>query len=212
MEIKRVEMLAAVERLSGSRYRCVCDCGNERVVMVGHFNTGQIKSCGCHKPQHGHTPVTGSSKTYQCWVNMRARCHNPNNKRYADYGGSGILVCDRWRNSFVAFLADMGEQPAGMQIDRIDNSLGYEPGNCRWVTPKQNMANRSITRIYSVKGEEFLSAGDAAKRFCVSANTISAWCKGRTAAGRWYPPKPDCAYFDLARRESQEILKRKGLL
>jgi hypothetical protein len=194
---KRVEMLEVVERLPGSKYRCVCDCGTERIVSVGHFNTGTIKSCGCHKGHHGHAGNGSPSGTYTCWGNMRARCHNPKNKRFADYGAVGIVVCERWRNSFAAFLADMGEQPHGMQIDRIDNDKGYEPGNCRWVTPKQNMANRSNTAVWVVHGKEYLSSGDAAKEHHVSTSTIMAWCAGRTAEGRYYPPKPGCSVRKL---------------
>jgi hypothetical protein len=70
---------------------------------------------------------------------MRSRCNNPNHPRYADYGGRGIRVCPRW-DSFSNFLEDMGEA-AGMSIDRIDNNLGYEPGNCRWTTTKEQNTN-----------------------------------------------------------------------
>lgn len=73
---------------------------------------------------------------------MLGRCYRPSHPAYKYYGGRGIGVCERWRNSYAAFLADLGEAPEGMWIDRIDNSKGYEPGNCRWVTPKQSCQNR----------------------------------------------------------------------
>lgn len=192
MELKRVEMLAAVERLAGSKYRCVCDCGAERIVNIGHFNTGSIKSCGCHKPQHGHTKG-GQSTTYISWSNMLSRCHNPKNKRFDDYGGAGITVCVRWRRSFETFLRDMGPMPEGMQIDRIKNDQGYKPGNCRWATPKQNMANRSVTQVWTLHGKHYLAASDAAEVHHCSTATISAWCKGRAAEGRYYPPRAGCS-------------------
>lgn len=83
---------------------------------------------------------------YKRWQNMLQRCHNPQNKRYADYGGRGIYVHDDWRaypEGFEAFLRYVGTPPfKGAQLDRIDNDRGYEPGNLRWVTAEQNNRNR----------------------------------------------------------------------
>lgn len=73
---------------------------------------------------------------------MRARCHNPKDRAYPGYGGRGIVVCDRWRWSFLAFLADMGERPSGTTLDRIDGSGNYEPGNCRWASVAEQTENR----------------------------------------------------------------------
>lgn len=82
------------------------------------------------------------TRTYRKWDSMIGRCHRSSHPNFGYYGGRGVNVCCRWRESFDSFLADMGEAPPGFWLDRIDNSKGYEPGNCRWVTPKQSAANR----------------------------------------------------------------------
>ncbi|HIV77292.1 MAG TPA: hypothetical protein H9899_07190 [Candidatus Sphingomonas excrementigallinarum] len=73
---------------------------------------------------------------------MIQRCTNPDHEKFRDYGGRGVKVCDRWLVSFDAFLADMGERPAGRTIDRENNDGNYEPGNCRWATASEQMLNR----------------------------------------------------------------------
>lgn len=123
-----------------------CDCGTTRTVSAFTIRKGQSKSCGClssevtsvRSRKHGYT----KTKTYQCWVNMRARCKYPSHKYYNLYGGRGITVCDRWLNSFESFLADMGEQPSELEIDRIDVNKGYSRENCRWATLIEQGRNR----------------------------------------------------------------------
>lgn len=85
---------------------------------------------------------------YSVWASMISRCTNSKKKYYHRYGGRGITVCDRWKNSFVAFFEDLGAKPfLKAQIDRIDNDGNYEPNNCRWVTPQQNSLNSNLTKI-----------------------------------------------------------------
>ena len=91
--------------------------------------------------RHGHHINGKPSPTYISWRDMKARCQNPNHEHYEYYGGRGVEVCERWQN-FANFLADMGERPPGKTLDRINNDRNYEPGNCRWATPKEQAQNR----------------------------------------------------------------------
>ncbi len=124
---------------------CGCVCGATVEVLRSNFLAGYSRSCGClQKDKTIEASTThGRSKTkmYVAWKTMRRRCADPTHDKYARYGGRGIKVCDRWQ-LFENFLADMGERPAGMEIDRIDNNGNYEPGNCRWVPHKDNCNNR----------------------------------------------------------------------
>lgn len=108
--------------------------------------------------------------TYQVWQNMKARCTNKNLPRYPRYGGRGIRVCERWL-SYENFLADMGEKPHGMSIDRIDNDGDYAPENCRWADKRIQNANKS-TNVYLEHNGERLCITDWAERLGVNPRSL----------------------------------------
>lgn len=128
-------------------YLCRCECGFESVIHGPHLRQKKSTQClscsnrdkSLNNKKHGHA----TSSTYKTWNQMHQRCKNPKSTHYHRYGGRGISVCERW-NDFRNFLRDMGERPGkGFDLDRIDNDGNYEPGNCRWVSHKENCLNQS---------------------------------------------------------------------
>lgn len=142
-----------------SMWQCLCDCGMFTTIVGSYLQLKSEASCGCkgdrrpHLPQsgrtmHGHRSSACQSPTYHSWIKAKTRCFNKNHNVYEYYGGRGITMCERWKNSFEAFLADMGERPHGLSLDRFpDNNGNYEPGNCRWATRSEQGLNRRSHKL-----------------------------------------------------------------
>jgi len=115
---------------------CECDCGTKKLVKADNLRSGNTTSCGCKKQTH----CMSGTRVYRIWGGMKRRCGNK--KAYKK-----ISVCDRWKN-FDKFYMDMGDPPSEVhQIDRIDNTKGYYPGNCQWVTCADNIRKKETTKL-----------------------------------------------------------------
>ena len=157
-------------------WQCVCDCGAQVSVVADPLLDGRTRSCGCLRDEvtsartmtHGHTRgargQTKASREYRSWDHAKSRCFCATDAKYPIYGGRGITMCVRWRDSFETFLADMGPCPAGRTIDRIDNDGNYScghchecrergwPANCRWATHKEQCRNRRNNTLLTLDG------------------------------------------------------------
>ena len=149
-----VSARAPSDKNGNSRWVCICKCGNSTVVLGWALRKGRTKSCGCLGDELREQSIRKADEerrayTKKSWTAMLGRCTNPMYPSYDRYGGKGITVCDRWRygengtTGWLCFFEDMGPKPTGYSIDRIDNSLGYFPDNCRWATKQQQMENRA---------------------------------------------------------------------
>lgn len=147
----RLTVIEELQERSGKNklYKCVCDCGTYKNVTTANLKSGRVKSCGClrHSPKH--------TRLYNIWQHMRDRCYNNSNARYINCGGRGITICDEWLNdntTFFNWAMDNGYRD-NLTIDRIDNTKGYSPDNCRWVDRKiqNNNTRRNVLLTYNNK-------------------------------------------------------------
>lgn len=146
----------------GIWWRCACSCGNTKVLYGGDIRGGDTQSCGCLNREQRALRAGNRTRThgrsgesiYSIWDSMLQRCENPKRKDYPRYGGRGITVCARWRDSFDAFLADMGDRPSTKHsIDRRDGDGNYEPSNCRWATATEQARNHRGNRLVTLSGK-----------------------------------------------------------
>lgn len=163
-------------------WKCVCKCGVRKIVSGLNLRTGVTRSCGCIHTEmisnlnrsHGacsNKKTRGVFSEYIIWCGMKSRCFNAKNKRFTDYGGRGIRVCNRWIHSFPNFLADMGKKPTKKHtLERKNNNGNYTPRNCRWATIREQQHNRRDNRILTHNG----------KSLCMEVWAGMLGCKGGT--------------------------------
>lgn len=134
--------------------KCLCDCGNKKEIQVSTILNGHSKSCGCikNKPVHGGCAGYKKSPTYSSYQAMKSRCLNQNDPMFYLYGGRGISICDKWKNSFEEFQKDMGYRPANKTLERKNTNGNYEPCNCVWITAKDQARNRRTNKHFTVRG------------------------------------------------------------
>lgn len=169
---QRFGRLTVVERgesLSGhTRWKCVCDCGNECLVHATSLKSGNTTSCGCYKTENAKALYSGvrqkDKRLYGVWNGIKQRCYNKNHKSYKDYGGRGITMDAEWVNNYEAFYnwAMRSGYARGMEIDRIDNDGSYCEENCRWVPRSMQANNKRNVRLYTIDGV---------------AKSLPQWCK-----------------------------------
>lgn len=192
----RVVSLGPSTKHGKRRWNCVCECGNATLVLGVQLCSGRTASCGClHRDRMREINTThgmAGTPEYQAWWNMLARCTNPEHDWYSDYGGRGIQVCERWRDSFENFYADMGPRPSpDHSLDRENNDGNYEPGNVRWATKPQQNRNLRVNALMTLNGKS-ATAAEWAEITGISAITIATrrkrgWSDERALTT---PPQP----------------------
>lgn len=166
---------------------CNCSCGNQIIASIYHIKRGATRSCRClanemtikRQTKHGFAPLAGKRRSaYHIWRGMKNRCYNPKFKFYSYYGGRGITICARWRNSFVNFLKDMGEPRPGMSIERKDNNGNYCPSNCVWI-PRRDQAKNMRSNWKIMISGEIVCASEAGRILKKSKNHIKKLLSGK---------------------------------
>lgn len=158
---------------------CQCDCGNIATKLGRSMRKGSTQSCGCFGKQRSAeaTTIHGMWKEpiYHKWIHINERCEKESHHNFHRYGERGIKMCDEWRHDFVAFYTHISQLEhfgkEGYTLDRRDNEKGYEPGNVRWATAKQQQRNRHNNHMITHNGETFCLA-EWAERVGISYQTI----------------------------------------
>lgn len=197
----RLSVVAEAGRTKGGdlRWLCACDCGKYSVVAGSNLRKGNTKSCGClareisarvgdRSRKHG----AYGTRLYFIWQNMKKRCNNPSDSHYPNYGGRGITVCKEWNDDFTIFSdwAIASGYTEDLTIDRIDNSNGYSPDNCRWITKADQNRNKRNSILIEHEGK---------------TKTLSQWAKEKgihknTLIYRYHKGKTGDELFDTKTR------------
>lgn len=181
------------------QWHCVCDCGTQKIVASYDLRSGKIVSCGCFKDENTKKRFTKhglahKSPEYNAWRGMLSRGSNKKRQDAQYYVNRGIVVCERWKTSFEAFLQDVGTRPSDKHsLDRIDNSKGYEPGNVRWATRKEQMRNTRRSRMLEWAGMT-LSLAEWCERAGMSQSVVEA------RLNRYGWPWPQALYIPKGKR------------
>jgi hypothetical protein len=201
----KLTVVSLIKDKKNPKAKCLCECGNFCFPQRGALKNGRATSCGCKKAdefiKRATTHGKSKSKEYKTWRGMVSRCTNPKLPEYKNYGGRGIQI--KWK-SFDDFYKDMGDKPPKSWIDRIDNNGHYEQENCKWVTPKQNSANKRTSKLWFIDGNVFETSNAAAKFLQVNASVIVRGCNGYERRGKIYPPKTN--WRSEFKYKSEEIL------
>lgn len=164
MEILKYFVKVASNGKKRGYYEVKCPlCGNIFELRTDSYK--RTKSCGCLKKEQDkknlskyHKHKTSGTKVYRTFQRMKRRCYNPKDKRYINYGGRGITICDEWLKDYAKFLEwslkNGYEDKKTLSIDRIDNSKGYSPENCRWADVKTQCRNRRSNVVFLYEGKE----------------------------------------------------------
>ena len=152
--------------------------------------------------KHGYAPKKKKTRTYKTWQDMKRRCFCETQKDYPNYGGRGITVCDTWRVSFEEFLADMGDRPEGMTLDRIDSDGPYAPWNCRWATSFEQARNTRQNVWVMYQGQKYCLS-DLAKHLNLGRKTLHYRIKQGWPEELW-GQQPKCGLPLEARLEASK--------
>lgn len=151
-------------------FECRCECGQSATVRANFLKRGKTTSCGCMSSRLAKVHGKYGTSTHRIWGAMLQRCRNPKDRHYKQYGGRGISVCERW-NDFVNFIADMGERPPCLTIERINNDGHYEPSNCRWATRSEQQNNRRTNHRITAFGKTQTMA-QWSREFGINSKTL----------------------------------------
>ena len=161
---------------------CQCDCGKVFAPMISGLRNGSTQSCGCKNREDTTKHGLWKSPLYPTWQHMLKRCNDPNDPKFADYGGRGITVCERWHD-LRAFHEDMAPTfKRGLTLDRTDNSKGYSPENCAWREPAEQARNKRNNIWVTIEGRRMIL-----KDWCVELGVSYGMARSRIKEMGWDP-------------------------